>query len=109
MRSGERDIRRIEEAFGVAHARQRIPDAGSSFDATVMQHVRRIAAACPAGLHESFRYDSTLWRFAASTCLVALLLVAYAVFTGLGTENEMTMAFLDNATDIIVVQSFGIL
>lgn len=109
MRSGEKDIRRIEEAFVVAHARQRMPEAGATFDAAVMQHVRRIASACPAGLNGSFGYDSTLWRFAASTCLVALLLVAYAVFTGLGTENELTMAFLDNATDVIVVQSFGIL
>lgn len=109
MRDRENDIRKVEEAFAATHRRRNAPEACAAFDADVMRHIRRIDAALSMDRFGSLASDPAVWRFAASTCLVALLLITYAFLSGLGAEHEMSMAFLDNATDAIVVQSLGVL
>ena len=109
MKTGNRDYRKIEEAFASTHGRRKVPEPGPSFDADVMRQVRQVLAAEGSGPNGSIAWDPLVWRLAASTCLAALVLVVYAFLSGFGTEHEMTMAFLDNATDLIMVQSLGIL
>ena len=109
MRTGKRDCRKIEEAFVLIHGRRKAPEPSPSFDADVMRQVRKIRATGTADQNSSVTWAPLVWRLAASTCLVAFLLVVYTFIWDYGTEHEMTMAFLNDAADFIVVQSFGIL
>lgn len=109
MRTRKSGYRKIEEAFVSAHGHRRVPEPTPSFDADVMRRVRKVRAMASADRNGAIAWDPLVWRLAATTCLVALLLVVYAFVWGYGAEHEMTVAFLDNTTDLIVVQSFGVL
>lgn len=109
MKIPDEDVRKVEAALLAAHGKRVEPEASSSFSEHVMRDIRRIEAGRAAGQTPPFLYDRTVWRFAASACLIALVLVAYAAFTGLNPEYELARAVVDNSTGVLLVESLGVL
>lgn len=98
------EIRKIEDAL-IRSFRRSDGDAGESggpyWTQRVMARVREESQRGKILFGNGVEIPKTIWRFAAATCLMALLMAAYVVRFDSATRTEVAeLSLLDAATDI---------
>lgn len=105
MKPGKERINKIEEAFQAVHKKESIISVSHGWEDKVMRAVRK---TFPQPVRKPFDADALgrlVWRFAAATCLVLVVLMAYAMAGDPGGTSEMARLFFEDPLVIDVVHT----
>ncbi|GBC63687.1 hypothetical protein DENIS_4685 [Desulfonema ishimotonii] len=80
---------------------------GDGWQSEVMRQVR-IPEATATDMHFEL-FSRFVWRFAATACVFAVLLSAYAFQNGFQTEYELAQLLIGDPLGFSLAQSFGVL
>lgn len=106
MKGLREDVQRVEKALISAYrGQERSFEMSSRLKAGIMSSIGQ--SEVNGGVWDAL-FGRAVWRFAAATCLVAVVLLFFAAHSGLDTEYEIARLILDDSTDIVLAQSFGI-
>lgn len=106
MRPKRDQIDKIEEAFKAVYGRKAAISASPGWEAKVMRAVRRHIER-PAG--ESFDGEwlgHLVWRFALTTCLIAIFFTAVTVAIEPGAGVDLARLFFEDPLAFDLVNSF---
>jgi hypothetical protein len=96
-------IDKLEAAFKAAHGKEVSISVGPAWEEKVMRAVRRLDVQPAGGLLDPEALGHLVWRFAAATCVVALILMAYTMAGDLGGTSEVARLFFEDPLIIDVV------
>ena len=105
MKPDKEQINKIEEAFQAVYGKETVVSVSHAWEDQVMRAVRR---ARPQPARKPFDADALghlVWRFATATCLVLLVLMAYAMAGDPGGTSEIARLFFEDPLVIDVVHS----
>ncbi len=93
MKQMEEEIKKVEEALIRFHRRPVEPQIGPFWEARLMARIRAEKMdGRRSAPNSASPIIGTVWRFAAATCLVAVVLAVYA--SGLSIESQYQVAEL---------------
>jgi hypothetical protein len=98
-------IDKIEAAFRAAHGQEIAVSVSPAWEEKVMRAVRRLNVQPAGGILDLEALGHLVWRFAAATCLVALILMAYTMAGDPGGTSEVARLFFEDPLVIDVVHS----
>lgn len=105
MKPRKDQIDQIEEAFKAVYGRDTAVSVSPAWQAKVMRAVRAQAGQAAGRLFDAEMFGRLVWRFAAATCLVALLLTAYTVAVDPGASADVARLFFEDPLAIELVHS----
>ena len=105
-RSHEEDVRRVEEALIAAHRVQQSVGVDPAFQRDVMRHIRGLAVPVAEEGQSASAWLGPVWRFAAVTCVICLLLFCYSLNTENNLEIEVAGAISGAPSDLVIAQAF---
>ena len=98
-------IDKMEAAFRAAHGRETPVSVSSAWDEKVMRSVRRLRVQPTGGILDWEALGRVVWRFAAATCTIALILMAYVMAGDPGGTTEVARLFFEDPLIMDVMHS----
>jgi hypothetical protein len=109
MKERWKDAFRIEEAL-ILHRRQvTAKDVPPFLAHKVMAHLRDDVMHGKSDTVNGSRVRGLVWRFAAVTCMIAVLLGIYGTRMELQTQYQFAEIMVDDASNLDFVQDMGVL
>jgi hypothetical protein len=107
MKSGKTKTDRLERALIAAYGRGEKHPVSPGWQERVMRRIRQEETQRE---QENVPWLSPphLWRFAASTCMAAAVVTAYALISGLSIESELANEVLGDFS-LIIAQVLGLI
>ena len=102
------EVRKIHETFKEVYRKEREVPIGAAWEEHVMRTIRRTGVPSSEQYFDFERFGHLVWRLTAATCLIALLLMAYATISDLGAASEATRWFFEDPLGADLVHSLGI-
>lgn len=106
-RPRKEDVRKVEEALIAAHRLQEPVQADPAFRRELMEHIRGLGSTEVEERREAPSWIVPVWRFAAVTCVVCILLFFYAFNTETSLDFEVAGAIAGAPSNLIIAQAFG--
>lgn len=106
-RPRKEDVRKVEEALVAAHRLQEPVQADPAFRRELMEHIRGLGPTAAAERKEAPPWLVPVWRFAAVTCVVCILLFFYALNTETSLDFEVAEAIAGAPSNLVIAQAFG--
>ena len=98
-------IDKIEAAFKAVHGKEMAVSVSPAWEEKVMRAVRTQDGQPVGKLFDLEVLGHLVWRFAAATCLVALLLTAYTMAGDPGATSDVARLFFEDPLIIDVLHS----
>jgi hypothetical protein len=109
MKERSKDALKIEEAL-IRHRRLLISkDIPPFLSHRVMAHLRDEVMHGKSDTVNGSRVRGLVWRFAAVTCMIAVLLGVYGIRMELQTQYQFAEIMVDDASNLDFVQDMGVL
>jgi hypothetical protein len=106
MKSWKKNYQKLIHALSAAYHDKECPEVSERWQIDVMRDIRHLGPLNEKA--NSFLFaDRFVWRFAAVTCMITLILSVYIVYTGFSPEAEIVNLFLDNPVKFTLVLAFG--
>lgn len=100
-------VTKVESALIKAHRDRPEIETDSSWNINVMTEVRGLSR--PQINDRDFRFEQLfVWRFAAATCMVALVVSIYAIWVGIGVEDLAAKFFIDDPLGLLTMRFFAL-
>lgn len=107
MKNREKNILRVEEALIRFHRRPISHQTGPFWEARLMARLREERVDEGAAVNNGSRISRTVWRFAAVTCLIAVVLAVYVSGLNLETQYQVAELILDDASGMDLALLFA--
>jgi anti-sigma-K factor RskA len=109
MNRRRKDIEKIEKALIHCHRKPVEIQESPFWHRRVMSRVLAESKAGRVEARRGFKAENTVWRFAFAAGLVAVLLAAYAVDSGLEAQVTLSELILSDSPALDIITDFGIL
>lgn len=103
------NMQKLEAALKAAYRqKEATPDQiGGQWQMNVMRDIRRLTPFSRTA-DSMLLFNRFVWRFAATACMITLLLSAYIGVTGFDPTEELINFLLGNPVEFSIVQVFGV-
>ncbi|MHC1727188.1 MAG: hypothetical protein AB9866_14475 [Syntrophobacteraceae bacterium] len=104
-----KEIRKVEQALIAAHRGRKAPERDDAFIRKVMLQVRRMGSH-PLDSSPGRVEFRSVWAFAAATCCLAILFLAYAGGADLSAiQYQAVQSFVEDSSNIVLAEAFALI